>query len=346
MIEEMKIILTDEQHQRDTIRERLSTFVKKYGDDRRTELAQIEVPKEEKEIEMVEPEDCVVFVTQSGDVKRIPASSFKLQNRNGKGVKTEDDAILDLISTNTIDTLMVFTDKGKMYRILVDNLPVGTNVSKGIRLSTLVNMEPNEKVIAVTSLYRKTSAQYVVFITKQGLFKKTLLEEYTSIKRSTGIQAIKLKDGDSIANVTFCNEEEFIIVTKGGMSIRFETAVIAPIGRATSGVKSIKLDEGDEVLVGLPIHKTTDSLAVFTKNGIGKKTTLDEYPIQGRAGKGVKCSGNDIIGATLVSDEDNILLVGVPNSICISAKDVPEQGRISMGNQMIKNRIIKKVVKI
>ena len=345
-IEEMKTILSDEQHQKDTIRDRLLAFAKKYGDDRRTELAQIEVPKEEKEIEMVEPEDCVVFVTQSGDVKRIPTSSFKLQNRNGKGVKSEDDAILDLISTNTIDTLMVFTDKGKMYRVLVDNLPIGTNISKGVRLSTLVNMEPGEKVIAVTSLYRKTTAEYVVFITKQGLFKKTLLEEYTSVKRSTGIQAIKLKEGDSIANVTFCNEEEFIIITKGGMSIRFETAAIAPIGRATSGVKSIKLDDKDEVLAGLPIHKTTDYLAVFTKSGMAKKTKLDEYPIQGRAGKGVKCSGDQIVGAELVDDTDNILLVGIPNSICIPATSIPELGRVSIGNTMIKNSIVKKVVKI
>ena len=345
-IEEMKIILSDEQHQKDTIRDRLLAFAKKYGDDRRTELADIEVPKEEKEIETVAPENCVVFVSQSGDVKRIPTSSFKLQNRNGKGVKSEDDAILDLISTNTIDTLMIFTDKGKMYRILVDNLPVGTNISKGVRLSTLVNMEPGEKVIAVTSLYRKTDAQYVVFITKQGLFKKTLLKEYTSVKRSTGIQAIKLKEGDSIANVTFCNEEEFIVVTKNSMSIRFETAAIAPIGRATSGVKSIKLDEGDEVLIGLPIHKTTDCLAVFTKAGMAKKTKLEEYPIQGRGGKGLKCSGSEIIGVALVDDTDNILLVGIPNSICISAKDIPQLTRVSIGNQMIKNSIIKKVVKI
>ena len=338
--------LASEEKLENTVRERLLAFTKKYGDDRRTQLAQIEVPKEEKEIEMVEPEDCVVFVTQSGDVKRIPTSSFKLQNRNGKGVKSEDDAILDLISTNTIDTLMVFTDKGKMYRILVDNLPIGTNISKGVRLNTLINMELGEKVIAVTSLYRKTTAQYVVFITKQGLFKKTLLEEYTSVKRSTGIQAIKLKEGDSIANVAFCNEEEFIVITKSGMSIRFETAAIAPIGRATSGVKSIKLDDGDEVLVGLPIHKTTDYLAVFTKTGMGKKTKLDEYPIQGRGGKGLKCSGNEIVGATLVDDTDSVLLVGVPNSICISAKDIPELGRVSLGNAMIKNSIIKKVVKI
>lgn len=346
-IEEMKLILADEQHQKDTIRARLLAFAKKYGDARRTEITNIEIPKEEKEIEMVEPEDCVVFTTQTGDIKRIPTSSFKLQARNGKGVKSEDDAVLSLISTNTIDTLMLFTDKGKMYRLLVDAVPAGTNTSKGVRISSLVNLEPNEQVIAVTSLYRKEKMpKYVVFITKQGLFKKTLLEEYLSVKRSTGIQAIKIKDGDSIANVTFCDEEEFIIITKQGMSIRFETAAIAPIGRATSGVKSIKLDETDEVLVGLPIHKLTDKLAVFNKSGMAKKTSLDEYPIQGRGGKGLKCSGSEIVGAALVDDTDNILLVGIPNSICISAKDIPELTRVAVGNQMIKNSVIKKVVKI
>lgn len=345
-LEYLTSILTSEQKQEEIIRERLAEFAKKYSDTRRTELAQIEVPKDEKEIEYVAPEECVVFVSQSGDVKRIPATAFKLQKRNGKGVKSEDDAVLEIISTNTIDTLMVFTDKGKMYRILVDNLPVGTNTSKGVRISTLINMEPNEKVIAATSLYRKTDAKYVVFITKQGLFKKTLIEEYNSVKRSTGIQAIKLKEGDSIANVTFCNEEEFILITKQGMSIRFETLSIAPIGRVTSGVKSIKLSENDEVLVGLPIHKETDSLAVFAKSGYGKKTSLEEFPVQGRGGKGLKCSGDEIIGASLISDEDNILLVGVPNSICFSAKDIPLLGRVSMGNAMIKNSIIKKVVKL
>ena len=345
-IDRLTALLSSEQALEDKVRGRLVAFAEKFGDNRRTELAQIEVAKEEKEIEMVAPEDCVVFMSQSGDVKRIPATAFKLQKRNGKGVKNEDDAILDIISTNTIDTLMVFTDQGKMYRILVDNLPVGTNVSKGVRINTLVNMEPGEKVIAITSLYRKSQAKYVVFITKQGLFKKTLLEEYLSVKRSTGIQAIKLKDGDSIANVTFCNEEEFILVTKQGMSIRFETAAIAPIGRVTSGVKSIKLSDNDEVLIGLPIHKETDQLAVFTKAGFSKKTSLEEYPIQGRGGKGLKCSGDELVGAALISDEDNILLVGVPNSICVSSKEVPSLGRISLGNVMIKNSIVKKIVKI
>ena len=346
LIASLTALLNSEEQQEMMIRKRLAEVVAKYGDKRRTELCNIEIPKEEKEIEAVAPEDCVVFMSQSGDVKRIPAASFKVQNRNGKGVKSEDDAVMDIISTNTIDTLMIFTDKGKMYRILVDNLPSGTNTSKGVKIGTLINLEPGERAIAITSLYRKSQAKYVVFITKQGLFKKSLLEEYTSVKRSTGIQAIKLKEGDEIANVTFCNEEEFIIITKQGMSIRFETNLIAPIGRATSGVKSIKLSDGDEVLAGLPIHKTTDSLAVFTKTGMAKKTKLDEYPIQGRGGKGLKCSGNEIIGVELVDDTDNILLVGVPNSICISAKDIPDLGRISLGNQMIKNSLVKKVVKI
>ena len=346
LITSLTALLSSEEQQEMMIRKRLAEIVAKYGDARRTELCNIEIPKEEKEIETVEPEDCVVFMSQSGDVKRIPAASFKVQNRNGKGVKSEDDAVMDIISTNTIDTLMVFTDKGKMYRILVDNLPSGTNTSKGVKIGTLINLEPGERAIAITSLYRKSQAKYVVFITKQGLFKKSLLEEYTSVKRSTGIQAIKLKDGDEIANVTFCNEEEFIIITKQGMSIRFETDLIAPIGRATSGVKSIKLSDGDEVLVGLPIHKTTDALAVFTKNGFAKKTNLDEYPVQGRAGKGIKCSGDNIVGATLVSNEDNILLVGIPNSICVSAEAIPLLGRVSIGNIMIKNSIVKKVVKL
>ena len=347
LVQSLTDLLNSHDIQAATIRKRLADFVAKYGDARRTELSQVEIAKDEKEIELVAPEECVVFVSQSGDVKRIPATAFKLQKRNGKGVKSEDDAILSIISTNTIDTLMIFTDKGKMYRLLVDGVPVGTNASKGVRINTLVNMEPDEKVIAATSLYRKEKMpKYVVFNTKQGLFKKTLLEEYMSVKRSTGIQAIKLKEDDSIANVTFCDEEEFIIVTKQGMSIRFETASIAPIGRVTSGVKSIKLSDGDEVLASLPIHKTTDQLAVFTKAGYGKKTKLDEFPVQGRGGKGLKCSGDEIVGASLISDEDSILLVGIPNSICFSAKDVPILGRVSMGNAMIKNSIIKKVVKL
>lgn len=350
-IAELELHLRDRSLQESDIRVRLEDIVAKFGDNRRTELAQIEVPKEEKEIAEVIPEDVVVILTQSGDIKRVPKSSFKTQRRNGKGVKTEDNAILETISTNTIDNLMFFTSKGKMYKMLVDNVPIGTNTSKGTRLGGLITMEDNEKVIAMSSLHHKTNAKYVVFITKQGLIKKTSLDEYTTIKRTTGIAAIKLKEGDSLANVTFLDNEEMIVITKQGMSIHFGTEDIAPIGRVTSGVKSIKLAEDDEVLIGLPIHKDTDTIAIITAKGFGKKVKLDEFPYQGRGGKGIlvykptPITGN-IAGAAMIDENDNILLVGKPNSICITATEIPLLSRISTGNCMIKNSQINRVVKL
>ena len=342
----LTLLLSSEEEQRAELRFRLENLVKKYGDARRTELTHIEVPKAEKEIETVVPENCVVVMTQTGEIKRVPTGSYKVQARNGKGVKTADDALLDMISTNTIDTLMLFTDKGRMYRLLVDNVPAGTNASKGVLINSLVKIEPDERVVALTSLYRQSNAQYVVFITKNGLFKKTKLEEYMNTKRTTGIAAINLKEGDSIANVTFANEEEFILVTKKGMSIRFETKNIAPIGRVTAGVKSIKLDEEDEVLIGLPINHKTDALATFSEDGSARKTTLSDFPVQGRGGKGLKVGSGTIAGAALVSDEDKILIVGRPNSICISATDIPLLSRTALGNMMIKNSKINDIIKV
>lgn len=323
----------------------------KYGDDRRTKVITVVEDKEEKEIEYVKPENCVVVMTQAGSIKRIAADSFKVQKRNGRGVKNEEGVILDTISTNTIDTLMLFTDKGRMYRLLVDDVPEGTNISKGIPIGTLINLENGEKIVAITSLYRKSKAKYVVFITKGGMIKKTLIEDYKSAKRNSGIAAIKLKDGDAIANVTFLNEEELVLITKKGMSIRFETKDIAPIGRVAMGVKSIKLNDGDEVIKGLPIHKETDYIAVFTTRGMGKKVPLVEFATQGRNGKGVfiyktNNSSGDLVGAEMISDDDNILIIGKTTGICISAKDIPQLSRIGVGNVMIKSAAITSVVKI
>lgn len=343
-------ILDNKDNQVSIIRERLEALVKKYGDARRTVLTNIEIKPEEKEIATVTPEDVVVILSQSGDIKRVAKSSFRTQRKGGKGVKTEDDAILDTIATNTIDTLLAFTDTGKMYRLLVDNIPAGTNASKGVKISTLINLEPTEKVIAITSLERTNNKKYVVFITKQGLFKKTLLEEYIKTKRSTGIAAINIKDGDSIANIELMDEEDIIIITKKGLSIHFETKDIAAIGRVTAGVKAIKLTEGDEVLVGLPIMNTTDKVAVFAEYGQAKKTEISEFPTQGRGGKGVivyksNPSTGELVGAAMVNDDDNVLLVG-KTSICIASTDIPELGRVAAGNMMIKNGNIKSVVKL
>ena len=350
-INDINDILINKSRQLSIIRERLVAIVKKYGDNRRTELAQIEVPKDDKEIEAVIPEDVVVITTQTGYIKRVPKKSFKVQRKKGKGVKSADSVILDAFSTNTIDTLMVFTSKGKMYKILVDNIPAGTNVSKGIPLTTLINCGNDESIVAVTSLNRKTDAEYVIFITKKGLVKKTELEEYTKIKRSTGIAAIKIKDGDDIANVTFLKDEDLILITKKGQSIHFITTDIKPIGRTTSGVKGIKMDEDDEIVIGLPIHNEKDKVAVFTSKGLMTQTELDEFPCQGRGGKGLmiykpKENTGNIIGALMLSEEDNILAIGRPNSICISAREVPTIKRGGAGNLMIKDSIITSVVKL
>ena len=344
-IEDINSILNSEQKQLEIIRKRLSDIVDKFGDARKTELAQIEVPKEEKEIAEVIPEDMVVVMSQNGDIKRIPTKSFKTQKRGGKGTKSEADAIMDTISTNTIDTLMFFSDKGKMYRTVVDNLPIGNNTTKGHHISSLIKMGDDEKIIAMSSLHRKSTPKFVVFVTTKGLIKKTLLSEYTSVKKNTGIQAIKLGEGDTIASVNFMDEEELLVVSHAGMAIRFTTKDINPIGRVAAGVKSIKLGEGDYVVAGLPIHKVTDMLAVITENGMGKKVQLNEFSTQGRNGKGVIVSKDAVAGVAMVDDEDTLLLVGQPTSICFETKELPVLGRVAAGNIVIKNSKVKRVVK-
>lgn len=337
-IENCKDILSNNDKILNILIERLESFTKKYGSKRKTELTQINISKEDKEIINVVPEDVVVMVTQSGEIKRIPKKSFRAQRRNGKGIKSINDIILTSISTNTIDNVLIFTNSGKMYKILVDNIPVGTNVSKGESIYNLINIPTEEKIIAATSMNRDIDKKYAVFITKQGLFKKTLLEEYKNIKKATGIQAIKLKDNDSIAKVFFMNEENFMIFTKDGIAIKFDTKDIKPIGRVTSGVKAIKLNDNDYVISGFPITNEKANIAIIGINGYGKKCSLEDFNCQGKGGKGVKTNFT-IAGAELIEEGNEILLIGSPNSICISEKELPLQGRSNLGVKIAKNNI-------
>jgi len=341
-------IINDVNVRNQELKKLVNNLKNKYGDARRTILAQIEVPKEEKEEEIIIPEDVVVILTQTGLIKRVPRSSFKTQKTNGKGVKSLGDTVMESIATNTIDTLMFFTSLGKMYKISVNDIPAGNNATKRVPVTSLITFEPTEKVIAMSSFYKKTDAQYVIFITKNGIIKKSKIEEYTKLKKNKGMVALTLKEGDSLANVTFLKNEDLILITKDGMSIHFETAGIAAIGRTAQGVKSIKLNEGDEVVMGIPIHKVTDTLAIFTERGYGKKVSLDEFPVQGRVGKGLAVykptnSTGKIIGGCMISNEDKVFLAGLPNSICISATEIPLLTRTSMGNIMIKSNIISAV---
>ena len=349
LIETLSSILNNLEYE---LRLRLANLVEKYGDARRTELCQVaDTTKEEKEIEFVEPEKCVVVMTEGETIKRIPQSSFRTQKRNTKGIKTQEDITSCVIRTNTIDSLMIFTNQGNMYRLLVDNIPVGTNVSKGTPITGLVEMEENEKPTVIYSIYRDTDAKYILFVTKGGLVKKTSLEEYTKTKKKNGILAINIKDNDELASVFLVKDEDIILITELGNAIRFNSMEIGATSRATSGVKGIGLKEGDAVSLALPIHDPNDQLGIFLSSGIGKKIKLSELPAQKRAGKGLAITKiNDeydcVSAAALISDEDNILIVGNLTSVCISAADVPSLGRAATGNMMIKGNKIKSVSKI
>ena len=347
-LERLKAIITN------PIPEMLNIFAgikKAYGDDRRTVITQVATTKEEKEIEFVEPEKCVVIMTEGGLIKRVPASSFRVQKRNGKGIKNQDDITNAVIRTNTIDSLMIFSNKGKMYRLLVNDIPVGTNATQGQSIKSLIAMETNEEPAIMYSIYRDTDAQYVLFVTKNGLVKKTALDEYVKTKKKTGIAAISIKEGDELASVSLVKDEPLIIVTEKGMSIRFDSKEIGATSRATAGVKGITLAEGDSVAAALPIRNNNDKLAIFVSSGLCKKFALSELPVQKRAGKGLICykptdSTGNVVAATLVSDEDNILVIGDKTSICISAQDIPELSRASIGNQIIKNSKVTSVSKV
>ena len=324
---------------------------KNYGDERRSTITQVAITKEEKEIEFVEPEKCVVVMTEGGSIKRIPTSSFRTQKKNGKGIKSQDDITSCVLRTNTIDNLMIFSDKGIMYRLLVDNIPVGTNTSVGQSIKSLVNMAVDENPATMYSIYRDTNAKYVLFTTKNGLVKKTTLDEYIKTKKKTGIAAIALRENDRLASVSLIDNEPILLLTKNGYIIRFNSSEITPTSRSTYGIKGITLSEGDEVVMALPIRHDTDSLAVFTTGGMGKKVPLTEITIQKRGGKGLyiykpTASTGNVISASLIDDNDNLLISGNSASICISAKDIPVLGRTSIGNQMIKSGSIKSVAKV
>lgn len=328
-------ILTDKEVRNKVLISKITQLRDTYGDARRTKLLNTDIPKQEKEVVVVEPKDCVVVVTKKNTIKRIDAKNFKAQKRNTTGVKT-GDIVLFSQKTNTQDTLMVFSSKGKMYRVLVDNIPEGTNASNGTPVSTLIEFENGEKPMAFTTMTRDTDKKFIFFATKNGTIKKVPLDEYDKMKR-TGIIAISFKDGDELADVTFINQEQMLLVTKNGMAIRFGTAEMPISSRTAQGVKGMKLNDGDSVIAALPIVDPTDYLAIVSRNGLGKKMQIDELTLQNRGGKGLLCYKGEIAGAEIIKESDNLLINGDKSSIVISGKDIPTLGRVSMGNIMLKN---------
>ena len=316
-------------------------------DTRRTTITQLEVKEEDKEVAEIVPEDCVVVITENGNIKRIPASTYRVQKRNGKGIKNQDEIINSAIKTNTVDNLMVFSTRGRVYRLPVNDIPNGTNTSRGVSIETLVIMEPNEKFAVAASVNRSPEKNnYVWFITKNGIIKKTNISEYTGMKRKSGVVAITLKENDSLVKVFVAPDSQIMIFTKNGMSIRLLGNDISISSRTAMGVKAITLNEGDNVVDAF--YRSNEShVMIFMKNGTAKKVPIGDFVCQNRAGKGLIChKAGDVIAACPVNNDNMILIVGETTSICISASEITEGSRATQGVIAIKGNNVLKVVRI
>lgn len=322
-------------------------FTKKFGDARRTTVTNIEMTAEEKEVAEIVPENCVVVITEAGNIKRIPATSYRTQKRNGKGIKNQDEVIQNVIKTNTVDNLMVFSSFGKVYRLAVNDVPVGTNATRGTSIETLVAMDTGEKFVTLASVDRTApNGQYVWFITKNGVIKKTGLSEYAGMKRKTGVIATTLREGDSLVKVFVAPDSQLIVFTKNGMGLRFDGKNVSASSRTSIGVKAINMNEGDSVADVVYLSGEKD-IMIFAQNGMAKRVPLTEFVLQNRAGKGLIChKPGDVVAACPVNDDHMMLVVGDVTSICISASDVTEGSRATQGVMAIKGSNILGVARI
>lgn len=338
-IAEIKEILNSDDKLKEVMIKRFNEVSEKFGDERRTKLDNITITKEDKEAVAIVPDKVVVTLTKSGMIKRTSIASFKTKRK--KIAKSDDDIVIDTIRTNTVDSLMIFTNKGVMYRLSVNDISDG---DKPTSVHSLIKMASDEYPEVIYSIYKDTDAKYVLFVTKNGLVKKTALDEFITTKRKTGIAAINLREGDSLASVSLIKEEPLILVTKNGMVIKFASTEIATTGRATAGVKGIDLKKDDYVVTGLPLRNVTDNLALFTSEGYGKQMEQSELVTQKRAGVGVVGykateSSGYVVGAALITTGDNLLLVKNVKSVCVKSEDIPILKRIAAGNLLAKGGI-------
>ena len=348
-IDDLIDILANEDRQKSILKMKLNDLVAKFGDARRTELAQVEITKEEKEKVEIIPEDVVVIVNNLNEIKRIPKKNFKVQHRRGTGVKTVSESTKIMLATNTVDTLMIFTSEGKMYRLNVDKIPEGTNASRGVNLKTILKLDDKEIIQEIASARGEKPADYVVFFTKNGLVKKTKFEEYVNTKKTTGIQAIKIKDNDELAFVRFMNDDEkIILVTEQGYAIKFTFDDIKPIGRLTSGVKGINLRDGDGITGAINFSSNDDYVVLITKEGKSKRMPISDFTIQNRGGRGsmaLKLDPDDYVAAALhATEKDLVLIAGKPNSICVPVNEISIQSKLGGGTKIIERSIVESAI--
>ncbi len=340
-----KSLLADEVLLMGVIKDELTEIRDKYGDERRTQIVRDEGEFDEEDL--VEEENVTITFTHLGYIKRVPADTYKAQKRGGKGITgvttRDNDFVKDLVMTSTHDNLMFFTNTGKAHKIKAYEIPEATRTARGTPAINFLNLLQRERITAVIPVKEFSEDKYLIAITKNGLIKKTALNEFDT-KRTTGLIAINLKDEDElIAIKQSTGSNNIIIVTKKGKCISFSEKDVRPMGRIASGVRAIKLDKDDEV-VSMELVEPEQQLMVVTENGFGKRTPVEEYKIQVRGGKGLltydkaKFSKTGaLIGAMVVDENDEILMINSDGIIIrIRASEVSILGRATQGVKIMK----------
>ncbi|MCD4839869.1 DNA gyrase subunit A [Neobacillus sedimentimangrovi] len=343
LISELKAILADEEKILDIIREELLEIKERYNDTRRTEIAAGGVENIEDE-DLIPRENIVITLTHNGYIKRLPVSTYRAQKRGGRGVQgmgtNEDDFVEHLITTSTHDTILFFTNKGKVYRSKGYDIPEFSRTAKGIPIINLLGIEKGEWVNAIIPVEEFVDNWYLFFTTKDGISKRSPLSSFAHI-RNNGLIALNLREGDELISVRLTDgNKDIIIGTKKGMLIRFAETEVRSMGRTATGVKGITLDSDDEV-VGMEVLEENNDILIVTKNGYGKRTPASEYRIQGRGGKGIKTchiteKNGELVSVRTVTGEEDLMLITTSGVLIrIDVAGISQLGRNTQGVKLI-----------
>lgn len=341
-IRRLEAILADRNLLLRVIREEILAISEKYGDERKTAIGfdEFDISMED----MIPNENTVITMTKLGYIKRMTVDNFRSQNRGGKGIKgmqtIEDDYIDELLMTTTHHYLMFFTNMGKVYRLKAYEIPEAGRTARGTAIINLLQLQAGEKITAVLSLKDYSQGQYLFMATKSGIVKKTPIQDYANV-RKTGLAAISLKDDDELIEVKFTdNKKDIILVTKYGQCIRFKDTDVRSTGRVSMGVRGINLSDGDEI-IGMQLCSQGDYLLIVSEKGMGKRTSMSEFSVQNRGGKGVKCykitekTGN-VVGVKAVNDDNEVMMITTEGIIIrIACSDISILGRITSGVKLM-----------
>ena len=346
LITDLKDILAHQERVDQLIYDELLDIQTKFGDERRTELQVGDVTTLEDE-DLIEEEDVIITLTRNGYIKRVPQAEFKAQNRGGRGVQgmnvNDEDFVDQMVATSTHDTLLFFTNKGKVYRMKGYEVPEYGRQAKGIPVVNLLHFEGDEKIQTLINVHGEAtdSHDYLFFVTRLGVVKRTAVSEFANI-RTNGLKALTLHDDDEVLSVQITDgTQSVLIATKDGYSVRFVEADVRIMGRTAAGVRGIRLREND-LVIGADVVDDTKNVLVITEKGYGKQTPATEYPIKGRGGKGIKTANitdkNGVLaGMTIVRGDEDIMVTTTQGvMIRFAVSSVSQTGRATLGVRLIR----------